>query len=311
MKRDVPMDRGVPLTGRVERAKAATPPGLRRVARQAIRRWGEGSSGLRPMPDVLVIGGKRAGSSSLYRYLTQHPRFVPTFPSVQRFKGTYYFDKRYDESEAWYRSHFPSIARRRIHAALHGSPVVTGEACPYYLADPRTPRRVAETIPDVRLILTVRNPVDRALSHHGANVRAGIEDLSFAEAIEAEPERLRGEEERLLADPLAVSTAHEYYGYVHQSTYEPLIRRWLGHVDPADLHIGVSEDMYEDPQSFMDRVFAFIGIGPHPLGDTRRVNPGGGATMDPGLRRELAQRFAGANAALADRLGRRLPWDDA
>ncbi len=301
-------DRGIILDTPVERLKGSLPTGVRAAGKRVIRRYGMATSGMRPLPDHLIIGAKRGGTSSAYTYLQQHPRVAPAFPSVQRFKGTYYFDKAYEQGEDWYRSHFPTRTARRVRAIGAGGPVVVGEACPYHLVHPLAPVRVGAVMPGCRLLVLLRDPVARAWSHYKANVRAGIEPLPFDEAIAAEPERLAGEAERLASGEVMVSLAHERYGYVDQSSYLPALRRWLRVFPREQLWIGVSEDMYADPQSAVDAMVGFLGLPPHPLTDTRQYNPSPPKEMSTATRDRLRERLHDHDGALAELVGRPLPW---
>jgi hypothetical protein len=97
------------------------------AAKWALRRYGAATAHRRPLPDFLVIGAKRGGSTSLFRNLVTTPGVLPLFPRREDLKGTYYFDVFHDRGEAWYRSHFPTTgARRRA-----GRPLAVGEATPY------------------------------------------------------------------------------------------------------------------------------------------------------------------------------------
>ncbi len=104
-------------------------------------------------PDFLIIGAQKAGTTSLYNQLTRHP-------DVARCLGqeVHYFDRHMHRSPAWYFAHF----RPRLFAS---DGVVTGESTPYYLFHPRAAERVAELLPDVKLIVLLRDPVARDISH--------------------------------------------------------------------------------------------------------------------------------------------------
>ena len=152
------------------------------------------NAGSRPLPDFLIIGAQRCGTTSLYRYLEKHPQVIGAAPS----KGVHYFDVHHERSLRWYRAHFPT-RRRRDRA---GDRAVTGEASPYYVFHPHGPDRVRAAVPNVRLILMLRDPVVRAFSQYQQEYARGFEDAeTFEQALELEPGRLAGERERMLADP--------------------------------------------------------------------------------------------------------------
>ncbi len=271
------------------------------------------SAPLRPFPDFLLIGAKRAGTTSLYRQIESHPQVLPLFPSTRFFplranmKGVHYFDTAAGHGVAWYRSHFASsftrsTARRREGAA------VTGEASPYYLFHPAAAGRAARLVPDAKLILLLRDPVERAHSHYREQCRNGVEHMAFEGALTAEPARLAGEAERLLHDVRAVSFAHEHQSYAAQSHYAASVERWLRHFPRDQLLVLCSEEYYADPPDHLDRVFAFLGLRAHHPMDLQPRNPAPPASMSVETRAALTARFEPDVARLVGVLGRSFPW---
>ncbi len=214
--------------GRMHQIRRSDPVvALAQWTKARLRTAGELSADRRCRPDFLVIGTKRGGTTSLYKYLLAHPAVLSTFPRPARVKGTYYFDEEFSRGDDWYFSHFPLRTTRSIAEALRRHRVVSGEASPYYLYHPLAAQRAASTVPGARVIALVRNPVDRAFSNYKERRANGVEPLdSFGAALDAEAERLAGEEERLIADPTATSTAHRHHSYVDQGRYVTGLRRW-------------------------------------------------------------------------------------
>ena len=112
---------------------------------------------LRPLPDFLILGAQKAGTTSLHRYLEQHHAVLP--PST---KEVHYFDVQWWRGEKWYRSNFPTARHRRARRLPDGRPAISGESSPYYLAHPLVPARVKQTIPAVPMIVILRDPIERA-----------------------------------------------------------------------------------------------------------------------------------------------------
>ena len=124
------------------------------------------TSALRRGPDFVIIGAKRGGTTSLYRYLHEHPSIQPLFPGRQHVKGVHYYDSNYERGLRWYRSHFPLEAGGRHLVRPARRPAIAGEASPYYLFHPLAAERLARDFPGVRIIVNLRDPVDRAYSHY-------------------------------------------------------------------------------------------------------------------------------------------------
>ena len=164
-------------------------------------------------------------------------------------------------------------------------------------------------VPEAKLIVLVRNPVDRAFSHYQHEVALGREPLSFEEALEAEDERLRGEEEHLLADPRYFSHAWWNYTYRARGRYAEQIERWLEVFPREQLLIVPSEDLGSDPDGTYGRVLEFLGAPPHRLDSYPRVFERQYEAMRPETRQCLSAEFAEPNGRLYALLSRNLGWE--
>ena len=285
-----------------ERPRPAAVAAVRTAAKAALRAYGVVTSPVRGLPDFIVIGGKRCGTTSLYRNLATHPLVAPLFPRAQQIKGTHFFDTNYHRGVSWYRSHFPTHLRRAAEES-EGPGRVVGEACPYYLFHPHAPRRTYELVPDAKLIVLLRDPVARAYSHYRERVRHGVEKLTFEEALAREPERLAGEEERMISDDAYYSFAHEHFSYVGQGEYVRALERWL-RLFPRELFLFVvSEDLFGHPEATYARVTGFLGLPPLTTASFERFNFHAGPSIEPDTRRALAERFAPHNRRLTELTG--------
>ncbi len=292
--------RHVPPTGVKRRAQAG--------ARHALRTFGQLTAPLRALPDYLIIGTKRGGTTSLARWLLEHPDVRPLFPARETRKGTYYFDVNHARGDGWYRSHFPTRAAHDRRQRRAGHRLLLGEATPYYLHHPHAPARAAQLVPGAKVIALVRHPVDRAQGHWAERVRQGVETLGFAEAIEAEPVRLAGEEERMLADPRYVSFAHQHWSYVDQGRYARGLERWLGAYPQHQLLVLRSEDLYADPAATYDEVLDFLGLAGHRPASLRGHNRTTNDEIELGLRAHLQELLAPDIEQTETLLGRDLGW---
>lgn len=263
------------------------------------------TAGTRPLPDYLIVGGQRCGTTSLHHYLVQHPGVLPA-----RFtKGVHWFDVAFDKPESWYRANFPTASRRRVAAARLGHPVVTGEASPYYLFHPEVPARAAAVLPDARIIVVLRDPVGRAWSHYHHERVRGFEDLDFEAALDAEGGRLAGAEE-VLADPRGHHFSHQHHSYVARGRYAEQLERWERHFPADQILVLFSSDLEEDTDATMARVYRQLGLPESPTATAGRWNRQSNPEIRPAVRARLHDAFAPSDAALAVRLGRTVPWAD-
>src|SRR5690349_6371993 len=118
------------------------------------------------LPDFLIIGAQKAGSTSLASYLAAHPCVVPP-----RWNEAHFFDLNYERGVDWYRSLFPVGVRARLNSRLRGRRHLTGDSTPHYIVHPRMPARARDLLPAARIIILLRDPVDRAHSHYHHEVR--------------------------------------------------------------------------------------------------------------------------------------------
>src|ERR1035438_7721757 len=136
----------------------------------------------------------------------------------------------YGRSLGWYQAHFPLAARAR---RLQGSTAITPltfESSPYYMFHPLAPARIARDLPGVKLLVLVRDPVERAYSAHAHELARGYETEPFEQALELEDQRLAGEAERIVSQPGYHSHSHQHHAYLTRGLYADQI----GRVDKLD-----------------------------------------------------------------------------
>jgi hypothetical protein len=291
-----------------QQARGQVNRAARETAKRVLRRYGEVTVGLRRGPDFVIIGAKRGGTTSLYNYLLEHPFIHPLFPGRIHLKGVHYYDSNYTRGLRWYRSHFPLQAGGR-HLARPGiTSAIAGEASPYYLFHPLAAERLARDFPDVRIIVVLRDPVERAYSHWKERTHHGGETLTFEEALEAEESRLAGEAERIVAEPGYRSVEHENHSYLAQGRYLDMLPRWFALFGRDQFHIAASEDFYAEPESHVNEVWKFVGLPPGRLASRIRHNYLPAPDIRPETRQRLQQALADHNRGLEELLSRPLPW---
>jgi hypothetical protein len=255
------------------------------------------TTSLRTLPNFLVIGVMKGGTTSLFNYLSRHPQVNPPFRKEIKF-----FDIHYPKGLGWYRAHFPLQAKMKAGA-------VTGEATPYYLFHPLAAQRAAKILPEAKLIVLLRNPVDRAYSHYNHMVRVKRETLSFEEAIEREPERLDGEVEKIIADPNYSTFTHVHYSYLARGRYAEQIQTLLQLFPKENILILQSEDLYAEPVKVMEMAFSFLSL-PFKMGKYEVFKQGTyKGDMEPATRQKLIDYFRPYNQQLYTLLSMKFDWD--
>jgi hypothetical protein len=266
--------------------------------------WVRGLEGVRHvLPDFLIIGIRKGGTTSLHRYLRQHP----LVRAPNRRKEARYFDAHWGHGRLWYRTFFPLAKEQRRHVAEVGRPFLSFESTPNYLYWPEVPERVARVLPDAKFVAVLRNPIDRAFSDYQSLVATGREHRTFDEVVRAE---------------LAEHESGRYRPVPHQKTqqgsmghllafglYADALERWWRHVDPARLLVLVSEDLFADEAATVRRVTDFLDLPPFPGHDFDARNLGGYEEgVDLATRERLRSFYAPHNERLYGLLGRDLGW---
>lgn len=274
--------------------------GLIAAAKHLVRRSyevaGVVTSERRVLPDYLIMGAQRCGTTSLQRLLCQHPTVkAPPFR-----KGVHYFDLRYQHGLSWYQGHFP--LRRP------GRDMVCGEASPFYMFHPLAPKRIAGDLPEVRLIVSLRDPVERAFSAYKQEHYRGFEALPFEQALAAEPARIAGERERMLADPDYVSYALQHQAYRARGQYAQQVADLFTLFGRERVHVVDFGDLAESPASAWTPLCDFLGLEPWTPKSFPHGNARPSADMDPAIRSTLQDDFVESDRALAEMLGWKPSW---
>ena len=282
---------------------AGRPSALRRAALEAQRLLARPTAASRPLPDYLIIGAQKAGTTSLHAWLEAHPAGLRV-----RGKELHFFDLRYGRGLDWYRSCFPRASARR-HVSDRVGAAVAGEATPAYLFHPEVPARVAADLPGVRCVAVLREPVARAHSHWRHERRAGREDRSFVDAVRGELDLLAAGRGATPDDPL-----FRRRWYLSRGHYAEQLGRWFAHVGREPVLVLRSETMFEHPGATFATVCDHLGISrwEPPEGFEARNRDlaaiGVGDDLDPDLAQALADHFAPHNQALGVLLGDAVAW---
>lgn len=247
------------------------------------------------LPDFIIIGAQKSGTTSLYYATTKHS-------SIDRpiRKEIHYFDEHADRPVAWYRGHFPTTPSGRL----------TGEASPSYLFYPGVAERIQSFLPEVSLIVLLRDPVDRAISHYHHETVRGRENSSMRQAFEREIDEVptRLEQARSMnAGHYDYELSHQ--SYLHRGLYANQLERWFDLFPRDQIHIGFSGDFFRSQGDYVQKVHSFLGIQPETPGDLRTRNVGRYDDPDQYVVDMLEEFFSAPNRRLEELLDREVPWD--
>jgi hypothetical protein len=188
--------------------------------------------------------------------------------------------------------------------------MLSGESTAHYMFHPLAAERIARSLPCVKVIMLLRNPVDRAYSHYQMKLRRRQETLPFEAAVDAEPERLAREREKIMANSRYVSAAFSRYSYLLRGLYLEQVRRCQQFFGPDRLLVLESGEFFRQTADVYQRVLAFLGLPPFvPRAFGNRFAGQYRDKMSAATRRRLVDYFAPHNAALYAHLGIQFDWD--
>ncbi|MDJ1172835.1 sulfotransferase family protein [Roseofilum capinflatum] len=206
------------------------------------------------MPNFLLIGAAKAGTTSLYYYLKQHPEiYVPSgyskepdffalegepleYPGPE---GTFKMNDRVTDLDT-YRSLFDPVTTQKA----------IGEASTVYIYSEKAPERIQHYIPDVKLIAILRDPVERAFSHYLYWASQGFEphtNFDFNQAIQAEETRI------------SQGWSHNWH-YIRRGFYYTQLNRYFDRFDASQIRIYLYEDLIKDKLAVAQNIFEFLGV---------------------------------------------------
>jgi hypothetical protein len=247
------------------------------------------------LPDFLGLGTQKGGTTSLQALLGQHPgAYLPAA------KELHYFSLHYDKGQQWYASNFSCV----------GPDQRCGEITPYYLFHPEAPQRIHALLPQARLIVLLRDPVERAISQYFHARRHGFESLGLADALAAEFKRLLGSENSLKPDN-GLHYSHQKHSYVSRSRYEEQLNRYTARFRPEQLLVMRSEDFFIKPEDCWKQIQAFLELDPIPFnGALPRANAGSGeaAGIPTAIREALREELRPTVLAIRERYGFDWGW---
>ncbi len=266
-----------------------------RLVRSAVWKARRATASRRVLPDFIVIGGQRCGSTSLHRSLAQHTSIEASLR-----KEVHYFDLHFDRGIDWYRANFSLESKRAGR--------ITFEATPNYLASADAPERMSSVLPDVKLIALLRDPVERTHSSWKLRTSEGAEHRPFEIAVEQELagvtptyDGLDDEQKRLLQRTMR-------WSYVEKSTYDEHFERWFEFFDRDQFLVLESEAIFANPAEGLAQIEAFLGIEHDPAIVFPHKNATERSSIDPALRAHLNDYFAPHRERLAAITGVEFSW---
>jgi len=271
-------------TDNIEKATACYQNAIWNQTRVSNPELGDRSSEQLREPNFIVIGTIKSGTSSLYNYICSHPQVLPAIE-----KEVHFFDTHFEKGIDWYLAHFPAIPTHKNF--------LTGEATPNYLYCEKAAEKLFNCFPKTKLIVMLRNPIDRAIFHYYMAKRLGQEKRNLEEVIARETAILEQIEAKLL-EP----------GYFSFSLYVYFLKTWIKLFSREQILILKSEEMYEQPEATMKQVFEFLDLPDYQINQYKKYGADSYSPIDKNTRKSLSKLFQPHNQKLEKYLGRQFNW---
>ena len=238
------------------------------------------------LPHFLGLGTQKGGTTSLQKLLEHHPGvYLPPCKEV------HYFSLHAQQPASWYAAHYGEARRGQRR----------GDITPYYLFHPQAPDRIRTLLPKAKLIVLLRDPLERALSQVFHARRHGFETLEVADALAAEPQRLAS------GDPFSV----QKHSYVARSRYLEQLDRYEALFPSRQLLVLKSEDLFQDTAVVWERIQRFLRLRRIPLPMALpRANAGSGEAdaVPEAVRERLRVALSATASGVKSRYGIDWGW---
>jgi hypothetical protein len=259
------------------------------------------TSSVRVLPDFIVIGAAKSGTTSLYEYFRNHSNL---FGSYKKEIG--FFDNNYNLGTEWYRTWFPT--KSSMEKRINNNKNLAYEVSPSYFQSPWCIKNMHETIPNPKLILVLRNPVDRTYSHYQHSTRRGIKTkIPFRDLLNRDLEtyeRIKNEDNGI------INKEFLWNSYIGPSIYAKLIKEWLKYFSLDQLLIFSTEELKKNHRDVFSRIHDFLNIKDEEIDTVTKHNTGGDYTpLDSDLRQKLINFFKPHNEELFNIINQKFDWD--
>ena len=254
------------------------------------------TASMRVLPDFIIIGSMKCGTTSLYYDICEHPCTL-----AAAYDEIGFFDSNFHLGINWYRSMFPTQKiMNKIREDTGYS--ITGEDTPFYFWKKEVAERISLDIPKTKIIVILRNPVDRAYSNYNLAVRENNEKLTFEETIE--------EEIRFLENHTFRDAVDSRRSYLSKGMYKNQIKLWFDVFPRKQIHVLSTEDMQQKPKQELLKIFRFLGIPEYTIKNQQKQKVAKYEEMDVETRKKLLDFYKPYNEDFFQIIQQRFNWEN-
>ena len=250
----------------------------------------------RVLPNFIIIGTVRSGTTSLYYNICEHPSVLPA-----AYDEIGFFDSNFHLGLNWYRSMFPTKKEmEKIKEKTNFA--ITGEDTPFYFWKKETVSRIINAVPNSKLIVIVRNPVDRAYSNYNLGIRKKVEESTFEKAIDEEICFIENHSFRECID--------RKRSYLSKGFYAKQFSIWQEKFSQKKLHVVSTEEMEKQPQITMSKIFEFLEIPKYNIKNPQKQKSANYKKMHVDTRKKLLEFYKPHNEEFFNKINQSFDWDD-
>ncbi len=259
------------------------------------------TSSIRILPSFIIVGAVRCGTTSLYYNICEHSCVLPA-----SYDEIGFFDSNYELGINWYKSMFPTKFKMKKIESKSGI-CITGEDTPFYFWDKKSIERIKKDIPKIKLIILLRNPIDRAYSNYHLGVRLGSELLSFEDSIKKEIELLEKNND---IESDGIEKFLRPRSYIAKGLYYHQIKYWYEVFSKNQILVISTENLEINPHQTLEQIFNFLGIPNEQIQNIQNRKVGNYQKMNKDTRQFLKKLFKPHNEKLFKFLEENFEWDD-
>jgi len=252
------------------------------------------TSSFRVLPDFLVIGAKRCGTTSLYEYLGQHPCIKKSSHDHIGF-----FDDNFHLGIGFYKSFFPTIFEKKFFEFKNGK-LLTNDVTSSYIQNSQTATKIFQTLPDKKIIVILRNPIDRAYSEYNLDLRANPDIQSFETIIQNEIDNMEDKN-----DGEVIQNKH----YLKRGIYFDQLKPWFELFPKKNILILSTEKFGEDANNIFNIIFKFLNLENYNIKNSKRMQKGTYTKLNSKTREKLLKFYKLKNNQLYDLINEKFDWD--
>ena len=261
------------------------------------------TSGIRVLPDFILFGGTRSGVMTLTKYIQEHP-------DVSIIRNIHFFEYTFTNNVGWYKRYFPTSFYKNFFRVKHKRKLVVGESTGTYLFHPDVPKRIRENIPNVKLIVMLRNPINSLYSKYNHYRNEGLESSSLEDAIKMEMKRIKiGNERKELRINNPDFDNHVNFNYLRHGHYAEKLKNWLKIFPKEHILILTNDEFNADIDKTMKQTFDFLSLPNYTIKNKIKHSVGRYPKMQESVRKLLVDYFRSYNQEFYKLIGKELDWD--